>query len=355
MNITYNKGIFTFQDETKNYTYNINTNEIHNAKTGKQVKGIGFTNSEVNSELRALTRNNKTWCESIFGVLKHALEGMSLRNMTESRPNIMKNYDKLINMLKGQGKTLYQYASRYHISELQDKDFKYIGKVIKDMQDTVIDPIRILDLHKLQKKADKHSVPVDFYDKYHWSIETYIDTSPNPEIAMWYFYNQKLYMLEMANDIKRYLQECVIMGKQPIKATNVLREFIETHQAHKLWQQLDQDERFTQVYDIYKNRLAFEYGDFEIVLPTCGQDLITEGNQMHHCVGGYVDRVARGETLIVFVRNKDNLNMPYITCQVEPSGKINQYYLAFDRNITSEQDKAFKQAYAEHLAKVWNS
>lgn len=355
MNITYEKGIFTFQDETKNYTYNINTNEIYNVKTGRQVKGIGFTNSEVNNALDLLTRNNQTWCDNAFGILAQALEGMSVRYMVENRPNVMKNYDKLVNMLKGYGKTPYRYVSLYHINNLQDKDFKYIGKVAKDMQDEVINPIRILDMRRLQKQADEYGVSVDFLNAYQWDIETYIAKTHNIKIAMWYYYNQKLYMLGMASDITRYLRECAVMGKTPIKATNVLREFVETHQAHELWKKLDTDTRFSQVYNNYKDKLAFEYGDFKIVLPTCGQDLITEGNQMHHCVGGYVNMVANGETLIVFVRNKNNLNVPYITCQVEPSGKINQYYLAFDRNITSTQDKAFKQAYAEHLAKVWNS
>lgn len=355
MNITYNKGIFTFQDETKQYTYNINTNEIHNTKTGKQIKGVGFTNKEVKDALDLLTRNDKTWCDSIFGVLEHALEGMSVRYMAENRPNIMKNYDKLVNMLKGQGKTLYEYTSLHHINALQDKDFKYIGRVIKDMQDRVINPIEILDMYKLQAQADKLGVPVEFYKKHQWAIDNYIVRTFNPEIAMWYFYNQKLYMLEMGNDIKRYMNECVAMNKQPIKATNVLREFVETHQSYELWKKLDRDTRFSQIYNAYKDRLAFEYGNFEIVVPTCGHDLIVEGNIMHHCVGGYVDRVANGETLIVFVRNKNSLDSPYITCQVELSGQINQYYLAYDRCITSEQDKAFKRAYAEHLAKVWFS
>ena len=355
MNITYNKGIFTFQDETKNYTYNINTNEIHNAKTSKQVKGIGFTNAEVKDALSLLTRNDKTWCDSIFGILERSLDGMSLRYMAENRPNVMKNYDKLVNMLKGYGKTLYQHTAYWHINDLQDKDFKYISKVIKDVQDTVIDVVKILQLYRLQKQADKYGIPVDFYSKHQWTIESYIVKTHNPEIAMWYFYNQKLYILDMYDDIRRYMRECLVMRKQPIKATNVLREFIETHQAYELWKKLDTDTRFSQIYDVYKDKLAFEYGDFEIVLPTCPQDLITEGNQMHHCVGGYVERVARGETLIVFVRNKNNLNAPYITCHGELNGEINQCYLLYDRNISKEQDVAFQRAYAKHLEKVWNS
>ena len=356
MNITYNKGIFTFQDETKNYTYNINTNEIHNAKTNKQVKGIGFTVSEVRYELHEMTRgNNQHWTENIFGMLLRVLDGMSLRYMAENYPCLMKNYDKVFNMLKGYGKTLYRGTDNSTINNLKDQDFKYLGKALKDITSNEINIYELLRTYELKEKADKLGVPVEFYANHQWSIENYILRTHNPEIAMWYFYNQKLYMLDMGSDIKCYMRECLTMNKQPIKATNVLREFIETHQAYKLWEKLDTDTRFSQIYNIYKDRLAFEYGDFEIVLPTCGQDLVIEGNSMHHCVCGYVERVARGDTLIVFVRNKQRPTTPYITCQVELNGKINQYYLAYGRNISERQDIAFKKAYAEHLAKVWNS
>lgn len=39
------------------------------------------------------------------------------------------------------------------------------------------------------------------------------------------------------------------------------------------------------------------------------------GGMRHHCVGGYVDRVARGETNIFFVRKSAEPDKPYFTME----------------------------------------
>ena len=86
-----------------------------------------------------------------------------------------------------------------------------------------------------------------------------------------------------------------------------------------------------------------------------GGELIVEGNIMHHCVGGYVNRVVEGECYICFVRHKDTPDNCYITCQVYTNGQIGQYFLAHDRYITTEEDKDFKAAFQMHLARVWDN
>ena len=74
---------------------------------------------------------------------------------------------------------------------------------------------------------------------------------------------------------------------------------------------------------------------------------------MHHCVGGYVDRVVEGSTYICFIRHKDTPDECYITCQVHTDGRIGQYFLAYDRHIHTKEDCAFKDAFANHLREVW--
>lgn len=52
-----------------------------------------------------------------------------------------------------------------------------------------------------------------------------------------------------------------------------------------------------------------------IVVPKTGADIKAEGGKLHHCVGGYVERVAKGETNIFFVRKADSPNVPYFTME----------------------------------------
>lgn len=54
---------------------------------------------------------------------------------------------------------------------------------------------------------------------------------------------------------------------------------------------------------------------FMIVVPQSAQDIKLEGQTLHHCVGTYVARVAKGETMILFVRKVDEPNVPYFTME----------------------------------------
>lgn len=52
-----------------------------------------------------------------------------------------------------------------------------------------------------------------------------------------------------------------------------------------------------------------------IVVPKTGDEIKAEGQTLHHCVGGYVERVAKGETNIFFVRKSDAPEIPYFTME----------------------------------------
>ena len=66
------------------------------------------------------------------------------------------------------------------------------------------------------------------------------------------------------------------------------------------------------------------------------------------------ENVLQKNTLIVFIRNKTNLETPYITCEVKPqNGTIGQYFLAYDKYISSKEDIEFKTMYQRHLSESW--
>ena len=65
-----------------------------------------------------------------------------------------------------------------------------------------------------------------------------------------------------------------------------------------------------------KKQYRFEFGDLVIKIPESIQEIITEGKVLHHCVGGYADRHAKGQCIIVFLRKKAELNAPYYTIEI---------------------------------------
>lgn len=79
-------------------------------------------------------------------------------------------------------------------------------------------------------------------------------------------------------------------------------------------------------YEVFKHKdLAYEDKNFAIVLPKKAQDVRQEGAILKHCVASYVDRIARGQTCIVFCRDKIDTSEPYVTVEVK-NGAITQAY-----------------------------
>lgn len=60
-----------------------------------------------------------------------------------------------------------------------------------------------------------------------------------------------------------------------------------------------------------------------IILPKSGDEIKEEGRVLHHCVGTYVERVAKGETMILFVRKEAEPDVPYFTLEYR-GGKVVQ-------------------------------
>lgn len=63
-------------------------------------------------------------------------------------------------------------------------------------------------------------------------------------------------------------------------------------------------------------RWRYEAGGLLIRPAADADELIAEGGSLHHCVGGYADRMADGETAIFFVRRLDAPDEPYYTLEL---------------------------------------
>lgn len=209
----------------------------------------------------------------------------------------------------------------------------------------------------------KYLITDEFISRNYYDFLTHNLVVKNLDLALYYLLGQKLhdfvrsfyYDLTMAGRLLiHYFNMCEVMNKPVEKSNNFMREYIETNHAYELWKKQHDKEIFTRHYVARNKALTFTHGDFTIVLPQEPQDLITEGNEMHHCVGSYIDKVIEGECLIVFVRHKDAPNQCYITAQIMPNGDINQYYLAYDKSIRKTTDIDFKLAFQKHLREHWN-
>lgn len=82
--------------------------------------------------------------------------------------------------------------------------------------------------------------------------------------------------------------------------------------------------------DMHK-KYDFSNDTLLIKAPDSGQDIIYEGQALHHCVGSYVPQVAGGSTVILFIRKKSIPDKPYVTVEVK-NDKVVQVR-GFDNNM----------------------
>ncbi|MCD8022747.1 MAG: PcfJ domain-containing protein [Lachnospiraceae bacterium] len=64
-----------------------------------------------------------------------------------------------------------------------------------------------------------------------------------------------------------------------------------------------------------------DHEPYIIVLPKEPDDLARESAALHHCVVTYADRVAKGDTYILFLRKREEPEKPFATIEVLPAGK----------------------------------
>ena len=59
---------------------------------------------------------------------------------------------------------------------------------------------------------------------------------------------------------------------------------------------------------------------------------------MHHCVATYIDRVAKGETCILFIREKERKEEPFYTMEVR-NGEVIQCRAKYNGEMTEPVKK----------------
>lgn len=85
-----------------------------------------------------------------------------------------------------------------------------------------------------------------------------------------------------------------------------------------------------------------------IRLPNRLEELKAEGETLHHCVGTYMEKVRKGETMIFFIRKKEEPDKPFYT--LEWRDKVIQCRGSHNCDMTPEV-KAFTKVFEEKMKK----
>ena len=123
--------------------------------------------------------------------------------------------------------------------------------------------------------------------------------------------------LKMAEELGYNMREPWILFPKNLEQRH--EELIEESREREIKAKEDLDNKKDKKYEQYRKRdsyLEMETEQFLLRLPKRIHEIRQEGNAMHHCVATYIDRVAKGETTILFLRKKQDLETPFYTMEV---------------------------------------
>ncbi len=130
------------------------------------------------------------------------------------------------------------------------------------------------------------------------------------------------------------------------------------YQAHQqtiaeIKSQADEAEARQIAYYIEK-QAPLSYSNKELCIrpPVSRQEIVEEGQALHHCVGNYAGSVAKGKTIILFIRKKEYPLEPFCTLELNPDDfSIRQ--VRAKRNATpSEEVTKFLEQWRKHLKRI---
>lgn len=177
----------------------------------------------------------------------------------------------------------------------------------------------LLKLMRLQEKTDKKGLNEDVFKIFSDALNLFkqISNTNRPDID--------LYACKDINELHRYhnmLIEINIADKEA-------RDKEEQERLNKLAAKL---------YDQRKEKFEYADDNFSIVIPEEMNKITKEGVYLHHCVGGYISRVAEGRTNILFLRKNENIDIPFFTIEVNNHNEIIQIHGLYNRWLGNEPD-----------------
>ena len=156
--------------------------------------------------------------------------------------------------------------------------------------------------------------------------------------------------LDVTDDIVRLPKDLKARHDELVERINARRDAERVKKEAEKYERLDKK--------IVKHlpeakRYFWENKDYMIIPAGRCEELINEGKTLHHCVGAstrYMEKMAAGESWILFLRKKKELEKPYYTIEISmEDDKILQWYSEYDRKPDEKQIKKLLDAFKKSI------
>lgn len=153
---------------------------------------------------------------------------------------------------------------------------------------------------------------------------------------------------------KDYLEHCELMDIKPDKfPQDVKKAHDDIMTAYKAIEDKMVDKELATIADKYSSYKTTSK-HYDVVVPRSVNDFVTEGNNQHNCVGGYVERVRKGMCRVFFIRKIDDMETSYITAECSKSGTLAQIKYRNNISVTNYDEVEYAKAFCKFImSKGW--
>lgn len=140
-----------------------------------------------------------------------------------------------------------------------------------------------------------------------------------------YYQTQKSAYAEVENfiaDYNDYISICVQSGANvndtAVKMPHSLKKAHDWAMVEmRVQEKQAYNELVAAVYDSIHAFTEWNDGELQVIMPRTAREIVEEGVRQNHCVGRYVERVAAGESVILFIRRVDEPEKNFYTMEIK--------------------------------------
>jgi len=277
----------------------------------------------------------------------------SLRSMISSLQFKLK-YTKSSSLKKALGYSNKRYNDfmsqnnaglAYTYYKLSDENYKYIEQTLKVAKQVDLER----GYHDAEKwhKWFKEGIMRGYYS-YSNNLENCLDfinprdkTSALNHLVKYLYgscYHQQALKPDSALRTLSDYYRLVKMDKHPVKYPRYLMTIHDVASAN--YEAVSDSLNARGVLENYVNNYNLEgqTKDYTFIVAATPEEIANEANQQSNCVAGYIDSVAAGDTLIMFMRQTRDIHSSWVTFEVNVgSSRIVQAYATFNNSLNGEQ------------------
>lgn len=156
--------------------------------------------------------------------------------------------------------------------------------------------------------------------------------------------------LKMAKDLGYNMKDKAVLFPKKLKVKHDDLAKIMKIQGDNI-----REKKYQQRIPELKALYRYETSKYKIIVPESLKAIVEEGQNLHHCVGTYTEKVAEGETDILFIRKQGEEDVSYYTMEVK-NLEIIQYRGAYnnlhDNPVPKEIDQFVQQFHNALIKRV---